>query len=135
MSFRNKVITHKQGGKVYRGGMTRFHTALGGFELLEIPFDIPAAAKTQIDTLFAKCAACLTAEEANEGNVWERWAILSRNCDRLPDVERGEVDRLLDHYGGISTEPADLAEFVLDLANELVPQLSRLCPDVDPSSS
>ena len=81
----------------------------------------------ELVSLFARCASILTADEANEKNFFERCKILFRNLDKLTNnTAREQVVSFVRRYGTISAQPIELAEFVRDLAKNLMPKLATL---------
>jgi len=125
--FRNKLIAHMKGMQVITMcGMTYSPRDFYA-EIVLMPFVPPACAVKELASLFARCASILAADEANEKNFFERCKILFRNLDKLTNnATRKQVVSFVQRYGTISAQPIELAEFVRDLAKNLMPKLATL---------
>lgn len=119
IEFRNKLVAHRRAGRVYRKVGQRYNPRSGSFEVLQMPFVPPAGAEHEVGALWQRCLPELPAEVGEEDNVVERCGILSRNLDRFTETLRIQVVAIMNKYGGISAEPADLAELARDIARPL----------------
>ena len=128
--FRNKLVAHKKGMQVIAmGGMT-YSARNFKAEIVLMPFVPPASALKEVESLFARCASILEADEANEKNFFERCKILFRNLDKLKNnTVRRRVVSFVQRYGTTSAQVIELAEFVRDLAKDLMPKLATLRND------
>ncbi len=125
--FRNKLIAHKKGIKVITMGGIRYSARDFHAEIVLMPFVPPASAVKELASLFVRCASVLTTDEANEKNFFERCKILFRNLDKLTNnTAREQVVSFVRRYGTISAQPIELAEFMRDLAKNLMPKLATL---------
>jgi len=123
-AFRNGLVTHKKRLTVYPAGGERYSADLTKFELIVTPFEgIPDSAKKQLEWLFEEAAEHLAADDRPEINEPERMAILYRSFESLPDELRGRVKDFMERFGTISDSPVQIAEFVDELANAVVPKL------------
>lgn len=128
--FRNKLVAHKKGMQVITMGGMRYSARDFDAEIVLMPFAPPASAVKELSPLFARCASILATDEANEKNFFERCKILFRNLDKLTNnTARGQVVSFVQRYGTISAQPIELAEFVQDLAKNLMPKLAALRND------
>ena len=128
--FRSKLITHKKGMQVITMGGMRYSARDFDAEIVLMPFVRPASAVKEVESLFVRRASILTADEANERNFFERCKILFRNLDKLTNnTARGQLVSFVQRYGTISAQPIELAEFVRDLAKNLMPKLAALRND------
>lgn len=125
--FRSKLITHKKGMQVITIGGMRYSARDFDAEIVLMPFAPPPSAMKELASLFTQCASILTADESNEKNFFERCKILFRNLDKLTNNKaRKQVVSFVQRYGTISAQPIKLAEFVRDLAKNLMPKLAAL---------
>jgi len=124
--FRNKLIAHTKIQVITMRGV-RYSTRDFYAEIVLMPFVPPASAVKELASLFTRCASILAADEANEKNFFERCKILFRNLDKLTNnTAREQVVSFVQRYGTISAQPIELAEFVRDLAKNLMPKLATL---------
>jgi len=89
-------------------------------------FILPAPALQELKSLFTKSANVLTNEEANEKDYFERYKILYRDLGKIDDDRRGQIVSYIKRYGTISASIIELAEFVRNLASDLIPKLTKL---------
>lgn len=124
--FRSKLVAHKKGIQAYTSAGMRYSPKDFNAELLLTPFVPPVSALKELASLFTQCAGVLINEEANEKNYFERCRILYHNLDRFADGKRKQIVSFIKRYGTISAQPIELAEFVGDLARDLIPKLAEL---------
>lgn len=124
--FRNKLITHKKGIQTYLMGGIRFSGNFDKVEILMMPLSPPDSAINELDKLFSQCSENLTTEEAGEVNFYERCGILYRNLDKFTGDRRAKIVAFIQRYGTISANPPDIAEYIRDLVEVLIPKLVEL---------
>lgn len=86
----------------------------------------PAPALQELKSLFTKSVSVLTNEEANEKDYFERCKILYRDLGKLDDDRRGQIVSCIKRYDTISASTIESAEFVINLASDLIPKLAKL---------
>lgn len=124
-TFRNKLITHKKGRKVYNSGGVRYMNGLSKFEILLVPVEaLPDSAVKCLAALYERAKPHFKAAEILETNVVERMAILYRRLDRFPGKLQSDVKTFMEHYGTISDTPEQLAAFLDDFIKAILPHLA-----------
>ncbi len=125
--FRNKLVAHKKRMQVITMSGMSYSARDFKAEIVLMPFVPPASALKEVESLFARCASILTADEANEKNFFERSKILFRNLDKLRNnAVRKQILSFIQRYGTTSAQLIELAKFVRDLAKNLMPKLTAL---------
>jgi len=124
--FRHKLITHKKNIQAYLMGGVRYSAKDFSIELLLTPFTPSTSTLNELNRLFAQCAQTLKDQEAEEKNYFERCKILYHNLNKFTDNKRKEIVSFIKRYGTISAQPVKLAEFIKDMAKDLIPKLAKL---------
>ena len=126
--FRSKLITHKEGVMLFLVNGVRYGKC--NLELLMIPLVLPPEVVDRINELYERYAAAFP--EAYivpivPGVASTRIAMLTRHLGSIEDAQDlREITRLIQRYGTDSVSAADVAEYVSQLAEALIPKLAHL---------
>lgn len=129
--FRGALIAHKTRLAGYVFAAMRYALNFEKIELMLTAWSPPGEAAKEIEILFGQCQSELSREEAAETSFSERCRILNARQDRFKGELRARVVAAIRKYGAFSENPPDIAEFVANLARELVPKLAGLVAEVE----
>jgi len=130
-TFRNILVTHKTGRKVYASAGLRYMNDFSKFEILLVPIvNTPEAMTKRLSALYDKAKPHLDPHDASEENIIERMAILYRRLHRFSGTLKADVKKFVEDYGTISDPPSDIAAFLDEFVAAIAPHL-RLSNDGD----